>query len=264
MVRELKSSLSDIEVIEGSLSIVRSYPLLSLGFFENLRVIHGDGEDRYGLTVIDNQNLEMLFHQNVTVQHGRMYMHFNPKLCMRIIEEFKVNVVELHNVSTLPANEVSTESNGDRIGCNIANLHVNVAPLGHHAVKIMLKTMEYEDQRSLLSYLFYYKPAPFLNMTWFDERDACDTGAWQMVEIIDKYQNSSRLKIGISDLKPNTQYACYIQTRTIPSEPQRGQSGIHYFRTLPYKADVATNLTVAANGTFEMVRRTEIKPFCWF
>lgn len=255
-MRELESSLSDIEVIGGSLSIVRSYPLRSLGFFKKLRIISGkkDGGDRYGFSVIDNPNLEMLFHQNVTVKHGRMYIHFNPKLCMRIIEEFKHNVVVLRGVSELPANEVATDSNGDRTGCHVSKLNVTVATINQHAAEIMLKPLEYDDERNLLGYLFYYKLAPIRNVTLFAERDACETVGWQTVQVIDQYRNSSQLKIVLNDLKPNTQYACYIRTHTITSEQSSGQSPIHYFETLPYRSDVVTNLSVSANDSLEIVR----------
>lgn len=92
IVRELETFLSDIKVIQGSLSIIRSYPLLSLGFFKSLEVIEGDktGKEKYGLKVLENQNLQELFTQNVTVKRGRMFFHFNPKLCMSTIEHFKV------------------------------------------------------------------------------------------------------------------------------------------------------------------------------
>lgn len=163
----METFLSDIEVIEGPLSIIRSYPLLSLGFFKKLRVVEGDitGKEKYGFKVLENQNLQALFSQNVTIGHGRMFFHFNPKLCMNIIEEFKDNVVDLRNVSKLPADEVAPNSNGDKTACNVTSLEVAITKTSHNVVVMELKPLPYEDERQLLGYLLYYMPAPFQNVS---------------------------------------------------------------------------------------------------
>ena len=163
----METFLSDIEVIEGPLQIIRSYPLLSLGFFKKLRVVEGDvtGKEKYGLKVLENQNLQALFNQNVTIEHGRMFFHFNPKLCMNIIEEFKSNVVDLRNVSKLPIDEVAPNSNGDKTACNVTELQVEVKRLSHNVVVMELQPMPYEDERQLLGYLLYYMPAPYQNVS---------------------------------------------------------------------------------------------------
>lgn len=166
VVRELETFLSDIEVIEGPLSIVRSYPILSLGFFKKLHTIKGDvtGSKKYGLKVLENQNLQALFTQNVTVEHGRMFFHFNPKLCMNIIEEFKDNVTELRNVSRLPTDEVAPNSNGDKTACNVTELEVKTTKVSHNSVVMELRPLPYEDERQLLGYLLHYMPAPYQNV----------------------------------------------------------------------------------------------------
>lgn len=166
-MRELETFLSDIEVIEGPLSIVRSYPLLSLGFFKKLRVVQGDvtGKEKYGLKVLENQNLQALFNQNITVEHGRIFFHFNPKLCMREIENFKNNVVDLRNISKLPADEVAPNSNGDKTACDVERLEVNITKKTHNIVLMELKPLQYEDERQLLGYLLFYMPAPYQNVS---------------------------------------------------------------------------------------------------
>ena len=167
IIGELETYLSKIEVIEGPLQIIRSYPLLSLGFFKKLRVIEGDvtGKEKYGLKVLENQNLEALFDQNITIEHGRMFFHFNPKLCMNIIEEFKNNVIDLRNVSDLPIDEVSPSSNGDKTACDITMLEAEVKTMIHSVVVMELQPMPYEDERQLLGYLVYYKPTPYRNVS---------------------------------------------------------------------------------------------------
>lgn len=167
IVHELEKFLSDIEVIEGNLAIIRSFALLSLSFFKKLRVIKGiptekdaSDKDKYGLRVIENQNLQALFTQNVTIEHGRLFFHFNPKLCMNIIEQFKANVVDLRNVSELPTEEVAANSNGDKIACNVTELEVKITKIQSNMVLMELKPLAYEDERQLLGYLIYYMPAP--------------------------------------------------------------------------------------------------------
>lgn len=41
-MKELEDNLNMIEEIDGYLKIVRSFPLVSLNFLRNLRVIHGN------------------------------------------------------------------------------------------------------------------------------------------------------------------------------------------------------------------------------
>lgn len=255
-MHELETFLSDIEVIEGPLHIIRSFPLLSLSFFKKLSVIKGDpfGKDRYGLKVIENQNLQALFERNVTIEKGRLFFHFNPKLCMNIIEAFKENVLELRNVSKLPVDEVAPNSNGDKIACNVTALEVEVKKTKHNMVLLELKPLAYDDERQLLGYLLYYMPAPTQNITMFDGRDACGGDGWQVDDVVDNNRNSTPISVLVTHLKPFTQYAYYIRTYTVASETRGGITPIKYFRTMPWKPDVVTRLSVKTNGSSEIVR----------
>lgn len=255
IVRELETFLADIEEIEGNLSIVRSFPLISLGFFKKLRIVRGQtGEkDRYGIRVVENQNLQALFTQNVTIEHGRMFFHFNPKLCMNIIEEFKMNVREVTNQTKLPADEVAPNSNGDKIACNVTTLHVNITKLGFNVAILELEPLQYEDERQLLGYIVHYMPTPFRNVTMFEGRDACGGDAWTLEDILDNNRNSSTVTHILTHLKPYTQYAYYVRTYTVASEQRGGLSPIQYFTTLPYKPDPITKLKVEPNGSSEIV-----------
>lgn len=255
IVKELETFLSDIKVIQGSLSIIRSYPLLSLGFFKSLEVIEGDstGKDKYGLRVLENQNLQELFTQNVTVKKGRLFFHFNPKLCMGTIEAFRHNVVELSNITKLPGDEVAPNSNGDKIACNVTELQCKVVKKHHFMVVIELDPLSYEDERQLLGYLLYYMPAPYQNVTMFEGRDACGGDGWQVDDVPDHNRNGSVITIIVTHLKPYTQYAYYIRTYTVASEQRGGISPIKYFRTKAHKPDPVTKYSVAANGSSEMV-----------
>lgn len=115
--------MSSIEEITGRLKIMRSFSLVSLSFFRNLRKIGTRmpaGESRHALHVVDNQNLQELFPSpNVTIVNGRLFFHFNPKLCYGLIEKlipFTQDLVN-HNVTHIPPEDVATNSNGDKVAC---------------------------------------------------------------------------------------------------------------------------------------------------
>ncbi|XP_055327050.1 insulin-like receptor [Sitodiplosis mosellana] len=255
IVRELETYLSDIEVIEGPLSIIRSYPLVSLGFFRKLRIVEGDvtGKEKYGFKVLENHNLQSLFTQNVTIQHGYMLFHFNPKLCMNIIEEFKDNVLDLRNVSKLPADEVAPNSNGDKTACNVTSLEVEIKTFSHNVVVMELKPLPYKNERHLLGYLLYYKPAQYQNVTMFDGRDGNGNDDWQVDDVYDNIRNSTPIAIIVTNLKPYTQYAYYIRTYTVAGEQQGGITPIKYFRTAPYKPSPIKKLSVASDGSSKIM-----------
>lgn len=57
----------------------------------------------------------------------------------------------------------------------------------------------------------------------------------------------------MSRLEPYTQYAYYIKTYTIASEPYGGQTNIQYLTTDPDKPDPVRRLTALSNGSSEIV-----------
>lgn len=273
-------------MIEGNLSIVRSFPLISLGFFKKLRTVKGTflsnkfksfwfsftlefacynflfflfflgetgGRDRFGLRVLENPNLQALFTQNVTIEHGRIFFHFNPKLCMKTIEEFKKNVVDLKDVDKLPADEVAPNSNGDKIACDVKPLTVNITKIRSKVAILELKPLIYDDDRQLLGYILHYMPAPFKNVTMFEGRDACGGDAWTLEDIEDNSRNSTTVTHILTQLKPYTQYAYFVRTHTVASEQRGGLSQIQYFTTQPSKPEPIQKLTAVANGSSEIV-----------
>lgn len=114
----METSLKDIEIIEGSLKITRSFPIVSLHFFKKLRVIKGQTleTNRYALYVMDNPNLQVLFEQKVLIEKGKLFFHFNPKLCYDLIKKLQDDVVELRGAN-LAIEDVAINSNGDKTGC---------------------------------------------------------------------------------------------------------------------------------------------------
>nr|CAD7199357.1 unnamed protein product [Timema douglasi] len=118
IVKELEENLNMIEEIEGYLKIVRSFPLVSLNFLKNLKVIHGKELEshKYVFVVLDNQNLQELWDwstrpANLQINKGRLFFHFNPKLCLYKIERLK-HVANFSDFSDL---DVARNSNGDKV-----------------------------------------------------------------------------------------------------------------------------------------------------
>uniref|UniRef100_UPI00398F6D62 insulin receptor-like n=1 Tax=Pristiophorus japonicus TaxID=55135 RepID=UPI00398F6D62 len=92
---ELEANLGLIEVITGYLKIRSSYALVSLSFFRSLSLIKGETLEpgNYSFYVLDNQNLQQLWDwmkHNLTISQGKMFFHFNPKLCLSEIYKMEV------------------------------------------------------------------------------------------------------------------------------------------------------------------------------
>lgn len=65
----------------------------------------------------DNQNLQELWdwkeHKDFKILHGKLFFHFNPKLCFEKIEPLKYMALE----SEFTELEVARNSNGDKFAC---------------------------------------------------------------------------------------------------------------------------------------------------
>lgn len=73
---------------------------------------------RYVFVVLDNQNLQELWDwdalkHKLQIKRGRLFFHFNPKLCLYKIERLK----EVANLDPFDNLEVAPSSNGDKVAC---------------------------------------------------------------------------------------------------------------------------------------------------
>ena len=163
----LEESLADIQEIFGSLKIERSHSLVSLHFFKSLRKI-GSVQQYYSqktLSIFENDNLQKLFRDGQVIKLGErksVFIHFNPKLCLREITKF-LDLAEVQEEQRKD-NFVSTVSNGNKIVCSEEKLYLKVSPDGPHALRVQyknyLQTLEImgtEDVTSLLGYHIFYR-----------------------------------------------------------------------------------------------------------
>nr|XP_029731504.1 insulin-like receptor isoform X2 [Aedes albopictus] len=242
IVKELENFLSSITEIKGYLKVVRSYPLLSLGFLKKLKIIHGKGNkvSNSSLYVVENQNLQELFDHNVTIGEGKLFFFNNPMLCtdrIKAIKKYNPGI-EIENESQLESN------NGDRAACSITELETSLKSIGSETAIIQWAPFtELSDARMLLGYVIYYIEAPVANVTFFDGRDACNTEGWRLDDISDFNMDKETTKI-LTQLKPYTQYAYYVKTYTLGSEGLGGQSKIKYFTTAPGMPSVVRDVEV--------------------
>lgn len=247
IVKELQQNLADIEVIEEYLKIARSHPILSFSFLKNLKRINGKKleSNRNALIVWENQNLQELWDENQTIAiggDGKLFFHFNPKLCFSKIVSLAEKVAEGRNVSDIIENyETAKMSNGDKTPCNVTPLFVTVHETYPKAALISWKPLKLDDDRSLLNYVVYYIAAPDRNVTLWDGRNACGNDDWNVEDVTNLNppehfgQNITEQRISqpITKLEPYTQYAFYVKAFTLATEQKGAQSDISYFRTEP-------------------------------
>lgn len=87
----------------------------------------------------------------------------------------------------------------------------------------------------------------------FDGRDGYGNDDWLVDDVPDNNRNSTPVTIVVTHLKPYTQYAYYIRTFTVAGERHGGITPIKYFRTKSYKPEPVSKLSVAANGSSDLV-----------
>lgn len=63
--------------------------------------------------------------------------------------------------------KVATNSNGDKIACNLTELEVTLTGLESQAAVIEWNPFKHHDDRTLLGYVIYSIEAPVQNLTWY-------------------------------------------------------------------------------------------------
>ncbi len=174
IVKELEENLKDLSEITDFLKIARSYPLITLNFLRNLKVIQGNKLERqsFSLLVLDNPNLQDLWiFDNVTngegkseqakrlrIPNGRPFFHINPKLCVNKIEKMR-EYIDFGSPGKWNENEVSPNTNGDKVPCAVDRLGLSLWGVGSEVVGLSFEDYKpkMDDSRTLLGYLIYYR-----------------------------------------------------------------------------------------------------------
>ncbi|XP_049874642.1 insulin-like peptide receptor isoform X2 [Pectinophora gossypiella] len=258
----LEAALGEIRVINGGLKVKRSTPLVSLMFLKKLERIAANDKKGVSLYIFGNQNLELLWdwenHKPIQIE-GRLYIHFNPKLCYRLIEDL-TNFTH----SNFTEMEVSSENNGYQAPCFKKHLNLSVHMLHKNLVILSWDMYCTDDTRKLLGYSIYYIAAE-QNVTLYGQRDAC-SDTWNVLDItmddvrrnnstqepenlnkidfLKPCENLQPLFYPVTQLTPFTRYAAYVKTYTTLQDKKGAQSSIIYFKTLPGRPSPPQALTV--------------------
>uniref|UniRef100_A0A224XI01 receptor protein-tyrosine kinase n=1 Tax=Panstrongylus lignarius TaxID=156445 RepID=A0A224XI01_9HEMI len=259
---ELEESFGMIEEIEGQLKITRSFPLASLDFFKNLRVIYGIPHlfnSDYSLFIKDNQNLMTFWDwdkrpagRNFTIKRGRPLFIDNPKLCIKHIRE----LITIAGFKEVKDTEV-TEQNGVKFACNMIELNISAHLTFSHSIVIHIHKPEFNSTSAVFTrYIAYYMEEPYGNLTKALPVDDCEENAWKLndIAIAEEDKTMSSLKVyhhTITKLQPDTQYAIFVKTYTVDSTG--GQSSVLYVRTLPSRPSMPLYLLAHSNSSNEII-----------
>ncbi|XP_054622983.1 insulin receptor a [Dunckerocampus dactyliophorus] len=259
---ELEASLGQLEEITGYMTVRRSYALVSLSFFRKLRVIRGEETEigNYSFYALDNQNLRQLWDwskHKLSIPQGRMFFHYNSKLCMSEIRKME----EVTGTKDRK-NDIASKTNGDQASCE--NHVLKFTQIRTMSDKIMIKWEAFwpPDFRDLLGFMVLYKEAPFQNVTEFDGQDACGSNSWVIADVDPPPRSTEgdrdHFEPGhlILPLKPWTQYAIMVKTQLSASDEHQvngAKSDIIYVRTNATKPSVPLDPISSSNSSSQII-----------
>ncbi|KAL4608045.1 insulin receptor-like [Arapaima gigas] len=260
---ELEANLGQLEEITGFLMVRRSYALISLSFLRKLRIIRGEEQEigNYSFYALDNQNLRQLWDwskHNLTILQGRMFFHYNSKLCMSEIRKME-EVTGTRDRQT--KNDIAQKTNGDQASCD--NQVLKFTQVRTMSDKVLIKWQPFwpPDFRDLLGFMVLYKEAPYQNVTEFDGQDACGSNSWVIADVdpppratdSKEQQEPGHL---IHPLKPWTQYAIFVKTLLSASDDHQvhgAKSEIIYVRTNATKPSVPLDPISSSNSSSQII-----------
>ncbi|XP_054262550.1 insulin receptor-like [Macrosteles quadrilineatus] len=262
--KELEDNLGSIEEIENYLKIVRSFPIVNLKFLKNLTVIHGKSSDagfgdNYSLLVLENPNLQELWDwdskRGFKIMNGKVFFHYNPKLCLQHIHRLLTVIHHDTNVSNL---EVGKDSNGDKFPCNATEIDLSVTFKSSCLIQINVPYLKLNYGMTILRYVVYFTKASHQNITMFDDLDQCSDYGWRTKDVAidpsDRYDEKG-FHVNLTDLEPFTQYAFYVTTYTI--DRYGAKSSMYYEKTLPAKPSEMKSFVVSSNKSSEITLKWE-------
>ncbi|KAG9332232.1 hypothetical protein JZ751_015523 [Albula glossodonta] len=260
---ELEANLGQLEEITGYLMVRRSYALVSLSFLRKLRLIRGDTQEvgNYSFYALDNQNLRQLWDwdkHNLTILQGRLFFHYNSKLCMSQIRR----MAEVTGTKNRQTNyDIAIKTNGDQASCENQVLKFRLIRTTSDKIIIKWEPFWPPDFRDLLGFMVLYKEAPYRNVTEFDGQDACGSNSWVIADVDPpprategkEQQEPGHL---IYPLKPWTQYAIFVKTLLSAYDEHQvngAKSDIIYVRTNATKPSVPLDPISSSNSSSQII-----------
>uniref|UniRef100_A0A667YRU0 Tyrosine-protein kinase receptor n=1 Tax=Myripristis murdjan TaxID=586833 RepID=A0A667YRU0_9TELE len=258
MVAELESFTGLIQRVTGFVQIRHSPTLGSLAFLRSLRYIDGEDllDDMYAFSAFDNQQLQYLWdwkQHNLTIKTGKLFFRANPKLCMSEIRKMwqKTGIQERFD-------ETEFQNNGHRASCESTILKFKSNSTSSTRIKLTWQRYRPSDYRDLISFIVYYKEAPFQNITEFEGQDGCGSNSWNMVDVELSQDKDSDPGVLLSNLKPWTQYAIFVKAITLMVEDKHvpsAKSKVVYIRTSPAAPSMPLDVRAYSNSSTQLVVR---------
>ncbi|KAM3870609.1 insulin-like growth factor 1a receptor [Diretmus argenteus] len=252
---ELESFMGLIQTVTGYVRIRHSHTLGSLSFLKSLHYINGEElMDGYAFLATDNQHLQYLWdwtQHNLTIRAGRLFFRSNPKLCMSEIHK----MWEKTGISGKPE-EGDFRNNGDRASCEGYILKFKSNSTTSNLIKLTWERYRPPDYRDLISFIVYYKEAPFQNITEFDGQDGCGSNSWNMVDVDLPQDKNIDPRVLLKHLKPWTQYAIFVKAITLQVEDKHiagAKSDMVYIRTRPSQPSMPKDSRAYANSSTKLV-----------
>ncbi|XP_061781014.2 insulin-like growth factor 1a receptor [Nerophis lumbriciformis] len=253
---ELESFMGLIQTVTGYVRIRHSHTLGSLSFFKSLRYINGEElmDKMYSFSAINNQHLHDLWdwsQHNLTIRAGRLFFRLNPKLCMS-----EIHTMWKKTGITSKPEEGDFRNNGERASCESHVLKILSNSTSSNTIRLTWERYQPRDYKGLISFMVYYKEAPFQNITEFDGQDGCGSNSWHMVDVDLPQDNNTDPKVGIHHLKPWTQYAVFVKAITLRVEDKHipgAKSDIIYIRTRPSLPTVPKEPRAFANSSTKLL-----------
>ncbi|KAI5098214.1 insulin-like growth factor 1 receptor precursor [Silurus meridionalis] len=250
---ELESFMGLIQTVTGYVRIKHSHTLGSLSFLKSLRYINGEEllDQMYAFSALDNQHLQYLWdwsQHNLTIRAGKLFFRSNPKLCMSEIRKMweKTGVSE-------KMKEDDVRNNGERASCESHILKFKSNSTQSNRIKLTWERYRPPDYRDLISFIVYYKEAPFQNITEFDGQDGCGS-SWTMVDVDLPQEKSLDPGVLLYPLKPWTQYAIFVKAITLVMEDKHGaKSEVVYIRTKASEPSMPRDARAYANSSMSLV-----------
>lgn len=258
MVAELESFTGLIQRVTGYVRIRHSHTLSSLAFLRSLRYIDGEEllDDLYAFSAFDNQQLQYLWdwkQHNLTIKTGKLYFRANPKLCMSEVRK----MWEKTGIQGRFA-ETDFRNNGDRASCESTILKFKSNSTRSTRIKLTWERYRPPDYRDLISFIVYYKEAPFQNITEFEGQDGCGSNSWNMVDVELRQDKDVDPGVLLSGLKPWTQYAIFVKAITLMVEDKHmpsAKSKVVYIRTSPSAPSMPKDVRAYSNSSTQLVVR---------
>ncbi|XP_037401197.1 insulin receptor b [Pygocentrus nattereri] len=256
---ELEANLGQLEEITGYLTIRRAYALVSLSFLRKLRLIRGETQENYSFYALDNQNLRQLWDwskHNLTILQGRMFFHYNAKLCLSEIRKME-EVTGTKDRHT--KNDIAVRTNGDQASCENRLLKFTQIRTSSKKILVMWEPFWPPDFRDLLGFMVLYKEAPYKNVTEFDGQDACGSNSWVITDVEPPQRAPHSNKDPgciLMPLKPWTQYAIMVKTQLSVSDEHQvhgAKSEIIYVRTNATRPSVPLDPISSSNSSSQII-----------